>query len=1011
MANVVRWSSLAFVLVAAGCGRDSIDETDTRVAGSLRITPAGLNLFVGQRFAVDVLQETNGRDRSVLGRSGLVLVTRDPSVATVRTDGQGIAEGPGETTLEARWDGRVARTTLTVLDAQLQALFVEPQVLSLEVGQARRLQVFGRLDNGTSIDLTANDSGTTYRIAEGANVATIDADGLVRGVAAGDAVIEIRNLDFVVLAFVEVIVGRNLVEIFVEPPEVFVGVGTVGQLRVFGRFADGSAIEISDASLGTVYASEAPDILAVGPNGELDARGRFDSALSVLVRNGRLETTARVFIVDEAFPIALEVEPQPLDLLVGDFVPLRVTAAFSDGTRRDVTNDPGLTITTLPGDIVINQGAALIAVTAGRTQILVDYRGLAIVVPVVISEASAIVGLDLTTAREVAVGQTSPVSVFALLADGRLRDITLEPDLVVESSDLSILTTSNVSVRGISIGTAEVSARYRGFIDAAPVSVIDDAIVSVAFSAAPSVAVAVAGTTTVNVIATRASGRTEIVTSRDDLSLASNSTVFDFAIGTTGIVLTGLQSGAGTLTAQLEGATATLEVSVDGQVSLTEIRLTAPRRLAVGAEATLTVTAVFSDGSNRDVTDDPQTQLTSLDSDIVTVDGPIARGVSVGSTTIRAEFTTASSTVVIEVTDDPDGVQSIAFVPAGLVVLQGSLTEPATLRAETVGGGTFDITADPEVALLISGPVSLSQATRDGYRFTADAAGTARVEASFRGATTSLDIVVLPFNVEPIGLTLTAPGSLQRGTSGSYRVTADFSDGSTLDVTDSPQTSAVTDPAGIITAEAGRLTAISAGTTTLRVTFGDQSAQRLITVVDTDDPLRFLAFSPAQLALDVDDRASIQLLGFRQSGAQVDLTSDARVRFTVLGPLTLDPTPLVVVGVAPGGFGQVNATFVGLTAALPVSVGGAPSLIDVVVTPTGPLILSPGDERSLTVTGLFSDGGQQSVTNAAFFSIDARVATVDAEGIVRGAGVGTTTVVVAFGPFVRLVTVDVASGR
>jgi hypothetical protein len=102
----------------------------------------------------------------------------------------------------------------------------------------------------------------------------------------------------------------------------------------------------------------------------------------------------------------------------------------------------------------------------------------------------------------------------------------------------------------------------------------------------------------------------------------------------------------------------------------------------------------------------------------------------------------------------------------------------------------------------------------------------------------------------------------------------------------------------------------------------------------------------------------------------------------------------VVTAMGPG-VTQVSATYQGVTGTTPVTVG-QPALMSIAVTPKQSS-LPIGESERATATGSFSDGSTRDLTQSATWtSSTLNIASVNAQGVVTGAGVGVVQVSAAY---------------
>ena len=915
---------------------------------------------------------------------------------------------PGSTLVEVRFQdlSTVFEVTLTPPMSDLISLRVEPPELQLAVGESAQLRVIGEFADGSTADLTNASAGTGYRV-EGPDSVFVDGNGEVTAVVASPipAIVVVTNSGFEVPVPVFIINDAIPVSLEVTPNPITVDINETVDLRVTALFSDGSSRDVSGSPLLNVGA--VPPNLAIVNQNRLT--GRAVGTGQVFIEYLGVATVVPFEVGDSDPVVSLRIFPTPIEFDATDVFTVSIFATRQSGAEVDVTNDPALFATVDNGAVARYVGGGrLLGVSAGQTVLIASYLGVTEQVVVRVTESTPqIIGISLNVATRVGVNQTTPITVLAELSDGSVQDVTNDPNIALSTGSPTLRIEGRL-LRGVSLGMGTVTASFSGFTDTATVLVIDtmDPFVRIVFAPAGSITVAVGGAETVNVIGVRASGASEVVTFESGLLLSPTGNSFTTSIGMSGIEVRGATAGSGTLTATLNGLQATLQITVSGTVTLQSIALTGATRLSIGGTSILEVIATFSDGSTQDVTNAAGTTITSLNTAAVTVTGDRATGVAVGTSVIRAEFQMQVATLTIEVLNNANTVSSLDFIPPNLVLTAGGVGDIVRLQATFLTGIIADVTFSPDVTYAQTGPITVTN-DPTGLLVRGNRAGSASIQATLQGVSTTLNVFVLSSSASLSRITLTAPSSLQVGTNAPYTVNAVFSDGTVVDVTRDPALFMTTRPTGIATAINGTLSGVAAGTTTVQASFGGQTAQTQVTVVAVMDPIRLISFVPPTLSLSVGQQRTVRLVGVRQSGATVELAADPNVALTTTGPVQLGMTPITVIGTSPGGLGQVNATFQGLTAALPVTVGNAPTLDDLIVSPPGPVTLSIGDTQALTVTGRFSDGSIQPIVGATFVSPAPTVADVSSSGVITAIGAGTVPIAVTFGGLLRLVFVTV----
>ena len=116
------------------------------------------------------------------------------------------------------------------------------------------------------------------------------------------------------------------------------------QLAVTGHYSDGSERDLTAASTGTTYNSAAAAVATAGADGLVTAIG--NGTTDVTVANGGFSEIVSVAVEEGVLLQALELSPPIVTLrALAATAPTTLRGSFSDGSLRDLTNDPGTTYT------------------------------------------------------------------------------------------------------------------------------------------------------------------------------------------------------------------------------------------------------------------------------------------------------------------------------------------------------------------------------------------------------------------------------------------------------------------------------------------------------------------------------------------------------------------------------------------------------------------------------------------------------------------------------------------
>jgi len=420
--------------------------------------------------------------------------------------------------------------------------------------------------------------------------------------------------------------------------------------------------------------------------------------------------------------------------------------------------------------------------------------------------------------------------------------------------------------------------------------------------------------------------------------------------------------------------------------------------IAAGTSTTLSVKGNFSGLFTRDITD--QAVWSSDSPAVATVSQDRVTGHVPGTATLTA--TVGSVSAAFNLTVSPSAVTVLTITPAAPTIAKGLSTTFAV-------SGTFtdlttqDLTYDTVWAS--SAPTVATVSNDAGSKGFAQglAAGTSTITATFDGVSATALLTVTEPVLKSITISPANPSILTLST-GSFKATGTYSDGSTPDITSLVVWSSSNTGIATIIASGGTATAttLTQGTATISATLGGISGTTGIKV--TGGNLTGITVSPATVTLVKDTAGRITATGTFSNGSTREITravqwtvADASLaRITTPGGnlAWLEPLAVTVVPVT------ITATSGSLSAKVALTVI-APQLMSIALSTTS-LDLTAGTSAPLTVNATFSDGTIQDVTALSVWaSNDSTKATVVAGGLgserVTGVTAGSTTISATYG--------------
>jgi hypothetical protein len=286
--------------------------------------------------------------------------------------------------------------------------------------------------------------------------------------------------------------------------------------------------------------------------------------------------------------------------------------------------------------------------------------------------------------------------------------------------------------------------------------------------------------------------------------------------------------------------------------------------VAIGATQQFAATAVYSDGSARDVTADAAWTSGSPAVATMKAASGIAVGVGAGSSVITAAFEGKNGSSPLTVL--PAKLVSIAVAPARQEVNVG-------MSQQYVAMGTFDnnttrdITA---VSTFASASPTVATISAGGMAF-AKTQGTSVISATSGGLSGNATLTVLPPALMALAVTPAAT-TFQIHSTRQLAVFATYSDASVVDVTSSASFVSAT-PAAVSVGNAGLMTGVAAGSSVITASFGGKAA----TASATTSPavLSGITVTPANAIASVGGTQQFVAVGNYSDNSNAVITTTA----------------------------------------------------------------------------------------------------------------------------------------
>lgn len=636
----------------------------------------------------------------------------DGSLATVATTGAdvGTVTGllPGATSVSASLDGQTGSAAVTITSATLVSIALSST--SLPSGTSQALTATGFFTDGTRADI----SGQVTWQSQDPAIATVDASsGLLTAVAPGSTTVRASLGTTVASPFTAVTVtAATLAEIVVEPANPILAAGTDLAISALGIYSDHSVRDISDTVTWSVSDGAVAAVQLVNTAPRLTALAAGSAQLTATLSGSSVSPGSTPIQVTAGVLTAIDISPANLSLAAGTEQQLVATGKYSDGGTQ--TLDEGVLWESGDNTIVVVDGQGRISARApGTTHISARFDSQLGSVEVTVTPATLVSLAISPAAPSLVAGTTTTLQLLGTFSDGTSQDLSQQA--AWQSDSASVAEVGNAAgqaglVTALAAGTAIVSADVEG--QSAQVTLTVNAASLTGLTISPTLTTLKSGTEqTLTVTGQFNNGSSQdvsqqVVWQSSDAAVASVSNATD----NHGLV-TGVAAGSVTLTANLLGLSAPLNLTVTADPAApVSVSLVATPNviLADGMDSTTLAIAVQAAEAGSVVPDTTtvNVQITDgtgvLSSSSVTTFNGVASvtltantaGVVVVSATV-AGTTLASSTQVSAVADFSEVIGVIAATKVDIDSVNGILNSGSRLGLFVVNlsNRTFDIEA------------------------------------------------------------------------------------------------------------------------------------------------------------------------------------------------------------------------------------------------------------------------------------------------------------------------------
>ena len=969
-------ATLLLTSLITGCGGSGESNPATLIR--LSVNPSAISIPNGttRQLAVTAFY-SDGSSHDVTQK--VTWSVAPSTTAKVANTGLLTALAQGSATVNAAMTGMSGHAVLTVQPPNMTAIQITPSSISLPLGTSKQVNATATFSDGTTSNVTSSVSWATSPSA----IATVTASGMVHSLATGSFSITATS-GSISGSLNAAVTTAALQSLQVLPTSASIPKGTSQSFTAMAIYSDSSKQDVTSSA---TWQSSNTSVATVNSTGNASSGSQGSADIGATYQS---LSASSVLNVSAATIKSIQVSPTTANLAKGTNLQLSANAVLSDGSTQNVTGSVAWS-SNASSVCTVNAGALATAVNIGSCTATATSGSVSASASLTITPAT-LTGITLTPPNpSVSSGGSLQLKSIGSFSDGSTQDMT--SSVTYKSSNLVIAAvTPGGLLNGLTPGSAKITASS-GSVSASTSATVTSATLQSLTIGTGILTVAAGISSQLSVIGNYSDGSTQDLSTTVTWSSSASSVA---AVSATGNV-TGIVAGSATITATLGSISGTDSVTVTPAtiVSVTVNPLSVT--LGAGQSQLFTATATFTDGSSTDVTSSVHWSvvnplLANISNSIgnpgvltALVAGNSSVSASIGSVSGSANLYVTAATLT-GITVGPTGLSLALGVP-------GQLTATGTFS----DGSTQDITASVAWSSSNGGCLTVSA----GGLATPLSPGSTTVTASLSGISGSVPVSITAAILKSIGVSVTS-GSLALGLSEQLTATGTYSDGSTQDITAVVHWSSSDTSIATISA-AGLVLAVGSGSANVSAALGSVSQTSPLTV--SGAILESINVTAAQTSFALGFSLQLTATGSYSDGSTQDLTAAAT--WTTNDPaIALISSTGLVSGLGVGGI-SATATLQGVSGTLGVTVNAA-TLVSISISPASVSIVQILLTQQFTITGHFSDGSTQTLTNGLHWSCsNGLLATVNSTGLLTALGLGKLNVTATYGSLTASAAVSI----
>ncbi|NRS50617.1 Ig-like domain-containing protein [Brevibacillus sp. HB2.2] len=519
----------------------------------------------------------------------------------------------GEAVITAKYGNKSVQVRVDV--EVPRSLYINPAFLTMKSGDKKDVIVNASFANGTSEDVTSKVEWSSD------NADVVFANGkTVSAYKSGTANVTAKYGGKTATLVVDVDVPQNLTA---DITTVAIPVGGAKQVTVKAAYPGGGSAE--DVTQKVVWSSSAPNVASVR-QGLITGVSTGSATVTATYGTRTVNISVSVGVMQ-----TLTVDKKKIVLANGKSETVKLTAAYADGTNKDVTDTA--TWSTASAAVAEVMNGKITATGSGKTTVTGTFDGKSVTIAVEVDQAT---NLSVDPRMLILnVNESKDIKLSATNSAGNSDNVTNDAEW--SSSSLKVADVVNGRVTGLSNGRATITAKYGGKSISIPVEV---GIVSKLEADKRFVSTKSNSNVQVTLTATFSDGRTMDVTNLADWK-TSNYKVADVTKG----LVSGRAYGKTTVTARYNDKSVSIPVDVD----MLKYLKTDVVQLVMNKGETKQVSAIatYMDGSEQNVSKPALWTTTRLL--VADVKDGVIKATGSGKATIYVQYGGKKTPIVVTV--------------------------------------------------------------------------------------------------------------------------------------------------------------------------------------------------------------------------------------------------------------------------------------------------------------------------------------------------------------------------